>query len=508
MRRKVLLAVAAILWGAAIPGVLCFLWAAERAFIPPDLIVQGVSVDGMAFGGLTAAQALGRLREYEAQVLLRPVRLECAGRVWVLPLNRAGVTINSSEIISEALSVGRKGWLLRRYLERYQVARRGKEIPVRISVDRKKLTALVGELTQEVTVRPQNAGFRVLPDDRIIVIPGREGRCVDAGAVYKQLVAILNGAQKDPVIRVALRTIPPEYTTEEILDMGLNCLLGEYSTSFAPEKVNRVYNISVAAGALNGLLVRPGEVVSFNQVVGPRSSEAGYKTAPMIVNNEFVDALGGGVCQVSTTLYNAVLRAGLAVVERHNHSLLVGYVPPGLDATVTYGGADFKFRNSTGKYLYLRTAIQGNRLTVKIFGNSRYKRRVEVRSWVTEVMAPKRIEQKDPNLELGRRIIKQKGVRGCRAKAERLIWYQGKVVREELPPSFYHPLDEIVAVGTKVVPAVVAPGKEVGEGQTPKPEPEPKTVPEGAYQEETAFPEGEGLPEEESLPEGVYEGGR
>lgn len=506
MRRKSLQVAAVALLGTVF-AVLLGLWAAERVCVAPDVIVPGVTVGGMAFEGLTAAEALARLRDYEARLLLRPVRLECAGRAWALPLARAGVSVEHAKVISEALSVGHRGWLLHRYLERYRVAREGKEIPIRVHVDRQKLTSLIAELTQELTILPQNAGFRVLPDDRIIVIPAREGRCVDAPAAYDQMVAILNDPGREPVIRVALRTLSPEYTTEEVLAMGLNCLLGEYATTFAPEKVNRVYNISVAAGALDGLVVRPGEVVSFNKVVGPRSSEAGYKTAPMIINNEFVDALGGGVCQVSTTLYNAVLRAGLAVVERHNHSLPVGYVPAGLDATVTYGGADFKFRNNTDKYLYLRTAIQGNRLVVKIFGNNRFKRRVEVRSWVTEVIEPKRIEQSDPNLEVGKRVVKQKGIRGCRARAERLIYDGEKVVREELPPSFYHPLDEIVAVGTKAVPTVIAPREGVTK---PKPEPEPQseTTVEEAYPQGTGFPEGELPSGVESPGETVYESGR
>ncbi|MGQ9512303.1 VanW family protein [Thermodesulfitimonas sp.] len=506
MRRKSLQVAAVGLFGAFL-AVLLGLWVVERVYVSPNVIVSGVKVGGMAFDGLTAAEALARLRDYEARLLRRPVRLECAGRAWALPLARAGISVEHARIIGEALSVGHRGWLLHRYLERYRVAQEGKKIPIRVRVDRQKLTALIAELTQEITILPQNAGFRVLPDDRIIVIPSREGRCVDATGAYDQLVAILNDPAREPVIRVPLRTLTPEDTTAEVLAMGLNCLLGEYATTFAPEKVNRVYNISVAAGALDGLVVRPGEVVSFNKVVGPRSSEAGYKTAPMIISNEFVDALGGGVCQVSTTLYNAVLRAGLAVVERHNHSLPVGYVPAGLDATVTYGGADFKFRNNTDKYLYLRTVIQGNRLVVKIFGNNRFKRRVEVWSWITEVIEPKRIEQSDPNLEAGRRVVKQKGIRGCRAQAERLIYTGEKVVREELPPSFYHPLDEIVAGGTKVVPTLIAPREGVTKPKL-EPEPRPGTTVEETYPQGAGLPGGEIPSGVESFGETVYESGR
>lgn len=437
-------------------GIWFALWGAEKVCVPPGKIVSGVTLSGIPFGGLTAAEAASRLSVYEAEVLSRPVRLECVGRSWRLPMERIGARVEAG-VLGQALAVGHRGWLLARYLERWRAAREGIEIPIRWKVDQKRLETTVAELTRELTVLPQNAGLRVLPDDKIVVIPGREGYCADAAAAGKQVLAILNEG-KEPVVRIPLKRLSPEYTTDEIRAMGLDCLLAEFSTFFNPKKTNRVYNISVAAGALNGLLVKPGTVVSFNRIVGPRSSEAGYKTAPIILNNEFVDALGGGVCQVSTTLYNAVLLAGLEVVERHNHSLPVDYVPPGRDATVVYGGPDFRFRNNTTKYLYLRTLVQNNRLTIKIFSNRSFKRRVEVKSWITEVLEPEVVRSADPNLEAGKTVVKQKGIRGYRAAAERLVWEGEDLVRrEKLPPSLYHPVDEVVAVGTKIVPAIVAP---------------------------------------------------
>ncbi|MEW6573962.1 MAG: VanW family protein [Bacillota bacterium] len=465
MRRTIVLVAAIVLiFGFATSAFA--LWTVEKANVRPDIIVNGVSIGGMPFGGLTATEAMAKLREYEAQLLSRPVRLECAGHAWPLPLERAGVTVDTA-VLQKALTVGHRGWLIQRYLERRRVAREGINFPVTARVDRETLTSLVAELTRELTVLPQDAGFRVLPDDTIVVVPGRDGKYADAAAAYDQLLAILNKG-REPVVRIRLKELPPDHTTEEIYSMGINCLLGDFTTTFNPTKVNRVYNISVAAGALNGLLVKPGETVSFNDIVGPRSTEAGYKTAPMIINNEFVDAVGGGVCQVSTTLYNAVLLTGLKIVERRSHSLPVDYVPAGRDATVVYGGSDFRFQNNTDKYLYLRTSVSRNRLTVKIYGNNNFKRRVEVRSWVTKVLEPKVIRYEDPNLEAGKTVVKQKGIRGCQAKAERLIWYGDEVVKEQLPSSSYHPLDEIVAVGTKVIPAVVSPQKP-GERETPVP---------------------------------------
>ncbi|MEW6172223.1 MAG: VanW family protein [Bacillota bacterium] len=475
--RRILLWVAAFLISGVLIGTLA-LFLLERAYVRPEVIVPGVSIGGMPFEGLTTAEGLVKLRAYEAELISKPVRLECAGRVWRLPLRDTGAHVDTV-VLEQALAVGHEGWLLRRYWERYRVSKSGRNIPLKVKVDQKRAASFVAQLTKGLTVLPQNAGIKVLPDDSVVIIPGREGCFVDSTSVCPQLIAILTKG-KEPVVRVPLKSIPPEHTTAEVVAMGIEAPLGEFTTTFDPTKVNRVYNISVAAGALNGLLVQPGEVVSFNKIVGPRSSEAGYKEAPTIINNEFVDSLGGGVCQVSTTLYNAVLLSGLEVVERHNHSLPVTYVPAGRDATVAYGGSDLQFRNNTDKYLYVRTVVTGNRLTIKILGNKKFKRKVELRSWVTETLKPKVIRREDANLEAGKEVVKQKGIRGCRAKAERIIWDGDKKTTEQLRSSFYHPLDEIVAVGTKVVPVVVAPKKPV----ETKPQPDP-----------TGQETGEGVPE-------------
>jgi vancomycin resistance protein YoaR len=132
---------------------------------------------------------------------------------------------------------------------------------------------------------------------------------------------------------------------------------------------NRVHNIRLAAAALDGALVEPDQEFSFNQTVGKTGAEQGYKPAPVIVNRRLVEGIGGGVCQVSSTLYNAILLADLALVERANHSLTVGYLPPGLDATVSDGWLDLRFLNNRNHAVWIRTFIEGGNLTVSIYGD-------------------------------------------------------------------------------------------------------------------------------------------
>ncbi|TGE32193.1 cell wall-binding repeat-containing protein [Desulfosporosinus sp. Sb-LF] len=160
------------------------------------------------------------------------------------------------------------------------------------------------------------------------------------------------------------KTIKLNLTVKEPIPIPIS----QYSSNFDSNQVNRTENIRLAAKALNGKLLAPGERFSFNESVGERTSEAGYKEALIIEGNTFTLGLGGGICQVSSTLYNAVILAHLEILERHRHSLPVNYVPPGQDATVAYPILDFEFRNSTNAYLLIRSFLEENTLTFQLFG--------------------------------------------------------------------------------------------------------------------------------------------
>jgi len=144
-------------------------------------------------------------------------------------------------------------------------------------------------------------------------------------------------------------------------------LLGSATTRFNHREVSRVHNIRKAAAAIDGYVLGPGETFSFNGVVGPRTTAKGFRTARVIVNKKYVEGVGGGICQVSSTLFMAVRKSRLVIVERYGHSLAVGYVPRGSDATVAWGSKDFKFRNNYGFPVVIRASVQGGRMTISIY---------------------------------------------------------------------------------------------------------------------------------------------
>lgn len=210
----------------------------------------------------------------------------------------------------------------------------------------------VERMADSLDRKPRNARF-----DRTnkVIIPELPGRKVD---VLTTVDAVMT-ANEGETVELAIITLDPEITAE--LFKSINKKIASYSTS-GGGSAGRTDNLYLAAKYMNGIILAPGDVFSFNKETGPRTLERGYSMAPVVGGM----GIGGGVCQVVTTIYNAALAAGLEIIERHRHSIRVGYVPPGRDATVT-DYIDFKFRNSTDKYIQIRSGAGGGHVWVQLW---------------------------------------------------------------------------------------------------------------------------------------------
>jgi vancomycin resistance protein YoaR len=219
-----------------------------------------------------------------------------------------------------------------------------------------------------------------------------------------------------------------------------------------------------AARRINGYILYPGQVFSFNQVVGPRDREHGFKEALEIVDGEFVPGIGGGVCQVSSTLYNAVLLANLAIVERTNHSKPLGYVGLGRDATVAYGALDFKFANDTGAPVVILAEAAKNRLTVGIVGREPLTVAVEIVAADRQVILPAVVKKQDPELYLGETRVDRQGKPGYEVTTLRVVRTGGREIRREvLARDRYQPENTVVKVGARLPPFARAGAGPAGE---------------------------------------------
>ncbi|MRR37844.1 vanomycin resistance protein VanB, partial [bacterium] len=224
-----------------------------------------------------------------------------------------------------------------------------------------------------------------------------------------------------------------------------------YTTTYEPGNRPRVNNIHTLADAINGTLIAPGGTFSFNGTVGPRTAAKGYQEAPAIVQGKLVPQLGGGICQVGTTLFNSVYESGLPVLERKNHSFYISHYPKGRDATVSWGGPDFKFKNDTSSWVLLATGYSSSSLTISLYGTDPgYEVKSSAGPW-TDVRPHPTREVPDATLPLGKKVIEESGIDGRTIVVKRTVTKNGAIVREDTFKSVYRTTETVVRVGTKPV---------------------------------------------------------
>ena len=248
---------------------------------------------------------------------------------------------------------------------------------------------------------------------------------------------------------IPLKTLYPSVTTNEIGREAFPDLLATYSTSYATSNANRSTNIALAASKINGTVLMPGEEFSFNGTVGKRTAANGFKTATVYSNGQVTTDYGGGICQVSSTLYNSVLRANLEITNRTNHTFTVGYVPIGLDATVSWGSPDFKFKNSRNYPVKIVATTANKKLTISVYGlKEDVEYEVELVSYKTGTVPYSTVYTTDSSLGKGKTKVVQSGSNGATSVAYKILKLNGKEVsRTLLSKDTYSPHNQIIARG-------------------------------------------------------------
>lgn len=250
-------------------------------------------------------------------------------------------------------------------------------------------------------------------------------------------------------VRIKLIVTPAEITGQQLRAKLFTDVLGEYYSKYNAGNVNRTANVELAAKNINGKILMPGEVFSYNDTVGPRTAERGFRVASVYEANRVADGMGGGICQTTSTLYPAVLYADLEVIERTNHSLEVSYVPLGMDATVAWGSLDFKFRNSSDYPIKIQTVYGGGKVTVKIIGTKENKNKsIKV---ITERVSytPFTVREiADDTLKPGEKISESNGFNGSVVNTYKVYYENGvEVKRESLGKSVYRMAEKVLRVG-------------------------------------------------------------
>jgi vancomycin resistance protein YoaR len=328
--------------------------------------------------------------------------------------------------------------------------------------DQNRLLSLLKPISQKIEKKPVNAIFK-FENNRVTTFqPSENGQTLDTDLLNRQMLALIPKITAGQTLQTQAITLPikiltPEITTEKVNNMGIKELIGTGNSYFYHSIPGRIHNVALATSRISGALIAPGETFSFDKTLGDVSAFTGYQQAYVIQNGKTVLGDGGGVCQVSTTFFRALLSAGLPIVERHAHAYRVGYYeengyPPGIDATVFVPSVDLKFLNDTGHYILVQSKIDLDNLYLEfdLYGTSDGRTVSMTTPVVTnQVAPPPDLYQDDPTLPAGQ--IKQTDFAawGADVSFTRTVTRNGKVIISDKYISNYQPWQAIYLRGTQ-----------------------------------------------------------
>lgn len=445
-----------------------------------ETIYSGVSVEGIDVSDKSKEEAVELLKaEKEPTLNKHAMILKGNDKEYTITLNDIGYKYDYERAVNQAHELAREGTTFERYKEITALKRNNKDIKFDKDYDKTKVKAQIEKIAEEINTEAKDAEF-VFNDGDIKVNDGIVGHKVEEA---KLLAEIENNIDKLEDIDIPIETIDPQHDKEYY--SKINGVIGESTTSFNTSGPGRVNNIKLSTRAFDGKLIHPGEEISYNSSLGPITTKTGYQDAPVIIAGDLTPGVGGGICQTSTTLYNALLRAELTVTERSHHSIPSAYMDKGLDAVVAGDYLDLKFKNEFDYPVYIDAKVVDRKVTFKIYGDKANKDYViEMQPKLTQVI-PHRVKEVVKNdMKPGSRKLAQQGRDGYKVVTYKHKVKDGKVIEtKQVNSDYYRERDTIYNVGPK---------------PQPKPTPKPQAKPEEPKEpEEPEQPEDE---EEEEAP--------
>lgn len=443
----IVIALAALLIISSTAGTV---WALHYA--KDERIAAGVWAGPWELGALTREQATELIEANFGAAKNKSILLEYMGRKWSILPGDVGVRLNTGNVVNAAYAIGHTGNIWRKLSERRQAARKHIYLELPLTVNQDKLLAYLTVLKSEIDRPAMDAWLTWKQKSGVQITPHQTGRVLELDKLTGQISAVTL-RDRNRRIYLPVQQIKPDITYDELASFDFKNVVAQYSTVFDPKNVDRSHNVMVAALAVDKILLRPGDIFSFNEKVGLRVAEKGYREAPVLVADELVPGIGGGVCQVSTTLFNTVLLADLRIIKRTNHSRPVAYVPLGQDATVADNYIDFQFMNNTIQPLYLISEVSGKTLTIRLLGpgqlgTDQNKKKVKVTSTVIQEIPFGELVETDPTLPPGERRVEKAGGLGYRMELWRQVTLDNVTIKKELLGRFqYRPTATLIKVG-------------------------------------------------------------
>ena len=409
-------------------------------------ILEGVTISGLKVGNLTQDEAKIIIDKEVSRMLSQTLKLNVGQQSPEVRLEDLGLGVDEDLALQEAYDIGRKGSIFEK-LSTKMATKKGVNINFSQKWDETKLRETLKKTLEQFSNLATDATFQITKENTMTIKSEHVGLVIDSESLIMKIKED-NIYKLIPEIKVEFKEQIPIITAVKLEDQKITGLLASYTTRFDPTQTARTVNVKIAAKALDMAIIKPGATLSFNQIVGERTVEDGYKDAYIIVNGKFVPGLAGGICQVSSTLYNTGLFANLQVTQRSNHDLAIKYVPYGQDATVAYPNLDLKFNNNTGGYLLIRTRTNYNTITIEMYGKVKPGQEVFIGNTIESIIPA--VEQRlvDKTMAHGVSVLKQQGQPGYVVKSVRTVKVNGVIVSSEpLNQSRYLALPKIFAVG-------------------------------------------------------------
>lgn len=491
-----------------------------------DKIIDGVKIKGIDLVGLSKEDAKLELEEAIRNELAKSVLLHYEDYETSISPEQIEASYNIDKAIEEAYLVGRDGNIIKNNYEILFTMLFKKEVQMEFTYNDKVLTEMIDDISKKIPGSMKDNSYYI-EGEKLIITSGKPGLTIKTEEMKKQIVeqvkspvknflmipveekvpekieidTIYQEVQKSPKdayytenpftihphengidfaitleearqivseekeeYEIPLKYTAPVVTTNQIGTEAFPNLLSTFSTRYDAGNRNRTTNLELASEKINGTVLLPGEEFSYNKVVGERTIAAGYKEAAIYSGGQVVDGLGGGICQISSTLYNVVVQANLEILERSNHQFKTSYVEAGKDATVVYGVIDFRFKNTRNYPIKIESTVSGGIAEMKIYGvkeNVEYDIKIETEILSSIPFSVKYIE--DGSLEAGVERVQQYGSAGCKSVAYKVCRLNGAVVSKTvLSKDTYSAMTKIVRRGTKGAQTV----KSTSPGQT------------------------------------------
>ena len=397
-----------------------------------NYLPDNLYVDNLHLGGKTLGQALEELNKLEGEQLKKPITIQYdngTGYYISRSFNygQLGYYADKSPIIEELNTIMDMNInTIKRFLYYRSIEKSRLDYKLSFNIHYEKYAKAL-EVFNNSTLKPPLDAKYSINLGKVKIIQEEPGYVFDKEALFKELQANKNIS----TAKLTVKAIKPAVTAELLETQGIKELISSFTTKFDAGNVPRSSNIRLAAKTLNGTILPPGATFSFNEIVGERTVEKGYQEAGVYISGKIDTGIGGGICQVSTSLYNAVLFADLLVMERSNHSLTVPYVPLSRDATVSWGSQDFKFTNNTANHILIYSNVTRGSITFELYSTKANKRVELISTTLSKNKAPVQYID-DITAPLGQETVVDKGHDGIQSQLVKKVYVDGNQVSTEV----------------------------------------------------------------------------